>query len=159
MNKLRKTEDSQPQESQKPETHSEPQVSSNIFETGKNFFGKFGDLMGKGNEKKLEMRDQDYELLRHDLSKLETLIPDRKDITNKVRILIGDNIRLKEMLAESNKVNPETSHLDNLLLAQVLEYERDSLDSRKPSVQATRANIDQSSIRTSISGIDERKKM
>lgn len=111
---------------------------SNLLSAGKNLFGKVGGLLGKSNDKELSMMDQDIRILEKDLAHLEAAMPDRRDILNKVRLLIKDNLRLKEMLAESNKIDSDSHELDNLLLAQVLEYERDKLDwSKSPGTAGT----------------------
>lgn len=88
-----------------------------------------GKVTGKlqeitGGDKELSMKDQDLKIFEKDLNALEAAFPERKDILVKTKLLIKDHIRLKEMLSEENTLkNPPA--LQNLLLAQVLEYETD----------------------------------
>lgn len=88
-----------------------------------------GKVTGKlqeitGGDKELSMKDQDLRIFEKDLNALEAAFPERKDILVKTKLLIKDHIRLKEMLSEENTLkNPPA--LQNLLLAQVLEYEND----------------------------------
>lgn len=107
-----------------------------LISAGKNLFGKVGGLLGKSGDKELSMMEQDIKILERDLAHLESAIPDRRDILTKVKLLIKDNLRLKEMLAESNKLDKNTEELDSLLLAQMLEYERDKLDWSRPTSSA-----------------------
>lgn len=64
-------------------------------------------------------------LLEGDLKDMQGAFRGRNDLLVKVRLLIRDNLKLRECLAERNKIS--NSNLDNLLLAQVLELERDNL--------------------------------
>ena len=77
------------------------------------------------------MKDQDVRILERDLIALEAGFPERKDVLSKAKMLVKDNYKLRDMLAEQNKVKDSVenkpSHLDNLLLAQILEYERDKI--------------------------------
>ena len=158
MNRLRKGDDSSAPEKEKQEHLVKgPEKASVLFEAGKQLFGKVGGLLGKSDEKELAMRDQDYKILERDLANLEMAMPERKDILNKVQLMVKDNIRLKEMLAESNRIDSTAGQLENLLLAQVLEYERDTLEARRqPSAQVARVSP-QSRPSSSLNVVDERR--
>ena len=58
--------------------------------------------IGQGGEKELSMKDQDVKILERDLIGLESGFPERKDVLTKAKMLVKDNYRLREMLAEQN---------------------------------------------------------
>lgn len=110
-----------------------------------------------GGDKELQMNDQDLRIFEKDLSAIESSFPERKDIITKTKLLIKDHIRLKELLSEENHLK-DTSNLQSLLLAQVLEYETD----RKvrfgsgPSVPTAGPQLTSSSVSSQNSSYIER---
>lgn len=78
-----------------------------------------------GKEAELSLQEEDVVGLERDLHQMQGAFRGRNDVLVKVRLLIRDNLRLRECLAERNKIS--NSNLDSLLLAQILELERDNL--------------------------------
>lgn len=117
---------------------------SSYFKVGKSLINKVSEKVSdqiqhithKDNDRELSMKEQDIRLLERDLNHLENQIPERKDILAKVRLLIKDNVNLREILEEQTQFvqDPEDSEneeLNNLLLAQINEYARDSLSRKR----------------------------
>jgi len=107
-----------------------------LLNAGKNLIGKVSEKLTHFTDKKdLDLNEQDLRILQQDIALLEQNFPERKDILAKYKMLIRDNQRLMALLAETNLFTPHTGHLDNLLLAQIVEYEKDKQLVSKPAVQ------------------------
>lgn len=93
-------------------------------------------------DKEMALKEQDLKSLEKDLKELEVQFPEKKEVLNKSKSLLRDNMKLRELLSEQNTAKPQEDnsgklHFESLLLSQILEYERDRIEWGKASVPST----------------------
>lgn len=83
---------------------------------------KMGKGMGVGGAAiEAGMSEEDVRMYERDIREVEEAMPERKDIVGRMREMIRDNGRYRDMVAYSSRM-----HDNELLFAQIVQLERDS---------------------------------
>ncbi len=113
----------------------------------------FGKVAGKisrmaGSSKQdISLSEQDIRVFEKDLNELETSFPDRRDIIDTARLLIKDNNRYRELLGDSCKFK-EDGKIDNFMILQMLEFEKDTAKLRAAAADKGRNQQQSDSLKT-----------
>lgn len=101
--------------------------------------GKISRMAGASKED-ISLSEQDIRILENDLNELESSFPDRRDVVDRARLLIKDNNRYRELLGDSCKFK-EDGKVENLILMQMLEYEKDTAKLRSAAAERGRSLV------------------
>lgn len=90
--------------------------------------------MAGSSKENLNFTEHDIRILERDLNELENNFPERRDIIDRARLLIKDNNRYRELLSDNCKFK-EDGKVDNFIILQMLEFEKDTAKLRNAAAE------------------------